>query len=102
MSKPFEFGQTVMIFLAVLGVAWWSGTIWQAKGEDRLVQACTPIEFGTDGMHRITTALIGYAPRWTLQLQSYLMGGCYYFFTIILPDGHTTGESYSSGGLRAE
>ena len=95
MSKPFEFGQTVFIFLTVLGVAWWMGTIWKAEGEDRLNQACMPLEFATSGMHEVTTALIGYPPKWTLYVQSYLMGGCYYFFSVILPKAE---ESETLGG----
>jgi len=98
MSKPAEFGQTVFIFLAVLGAAWWFGTVWQARGEEKLVQACRPIEYATDGLHEITTALVGYPPRWTLELQSYLMGGCYYFFSVILPDKAAAPES--AGGIR--
>jgi hypothetical protein len=100
MSKPFEFGQTVFIFLAVLGAAWWVGTIWKAQGEDRLVQACIPIEFSTDTLHQVTTALVGYPPTWTLKLQSYLMGGCYYFFSVILPDSNNNGSYIRSGGVR--
>ena len=96
MSKPFEFGQTVFIFLSVLGVAWWFGTIWKAAGEDRLTQACMPLEFVTDGLHEVTTALIGYPPTWTIYIQSYLMGGCYYFFSVILPSkGDGSGGSIS-------
>lgn len=98
MSKPFEFGQTVFIFLSVLGAAVWIGTIWKAEGEDRLNQACLPLEFVTDGLHEVTTALIGYPPRWTLYLQSYLMGGCYYFFSVILPNPNEEG---AQGGVRA-
>jgi hypothetical protein len=100
MSKPFEFGQTVFIFLSLVGVCIWIGTIWKATGEDRLNQACMPLEFATDGLHQITEALIGYPPRWTLYIQSYLMGGCYYFFSVILPDDQADDSAIGGAAIQ--
>ena len=91
------FGKTVLTFLAAIGVAIWIGIIWKAEGEDKLVEACFPIEWSTTTLHDVTTALIGREPVWTLRLQRYLMGGCYYFFSIMI----TTGDDASgSGGIR--
>ncbi len=86
--------ESTFAFLAVIGIAWWAGTIYMSEKDERLVQACLPIEFTTNGLHHITTALVGYPPRWTLTMQSYLMGGCYYFFSVMLPHG----EGDSVGG----
>jgi hypothetical protein len=105
MSKPYEFGQTVFIFLSVLGVAWWGGTIYMAKGEDKLAQSCLPIELSTDALHKVSTALIGYPPRWTLYLQSYLMSGCLYFSKTMIDSfggRGTSGDLTPEGGLRVE
>ena len=95
MGKALEFAQTVIIFLSVLGIAIWIGIVFKAEGEDKLVEACNPIEYTTNGLHSMTTALIGREPRWTLSLQRYLLRGCYYFFSVIVRD--TDGNE---GGIR--
>ena len=97
-DKAFEFGQTVLVFLTALGVAWWMGAIMTAKADEKLKIACAPIEFTADGVHELTTALIGYPPRWTLNVKAYLMGGCYYFFSIVLQPSEETGAV--RGGVR--
>ncbi len=104
MSKPFEFGQTILVFASLIGVCIWVGMIIAARGEDRLSAACKPVEFTTDFVHEFTTALIGQQPTWTLYLQQYLMGGCYYFFSIVLtPALSNTGEVGTPvGGIRTE
>lgn len=106
MRGIFETVETVIAFLAVVGIAWWTGTIYMAEKEERLIQACVPIEWTTNGLHHVTTALVGYPPRWTLALQSYLMGGCYYFFSVMLPntsDSIETAPMYQpQGGIRQE
>lgn len=86
MSSVIDTLETVFAFLAVIGISWWIGTIYMAEDDERLVQACVPIEWSTNGLHHLTTALVGYPPSWTLSLQSYLMGGCYYFFSVMLPN----------------
>ena len=96
-SAAFAFGKTVLTFLATIGIAIWIGIIWKAEGEDKLVEACYPIEWSTDSLHDVTTALIGKEPVWTLKLQRYLMGGCYYFFSIMLRSGD---DNPNSGGVR--
>lgn len=104
MRGIFETVETVIAFLAVIGIALWVGTIYMSEREQRLIQACVPIEWTTDGVHHVTTALVGYPPRWTLTVQSYLMGGCYYFFSVMLPntkDSIDTGAVYMpQGGIR--
>lgn len=96
MRGVFEMAETVFAFLAVIGIAWWVGTIYMAEKEQKLIQACVPIEFSTNGLHHVTTALVGYPPRWTLSLQSYLMGGCYYFFSVMLPN---QSQNINTGGV---
>ena len=98
MGKAFEFGYTVLVFLTLIGVAVWIGIIYKAEGADKLVEACSPIDFATDGLHNTTTALIGREPVWTLRLKAYLMGGCYYFFSVILTDHE--GDGSIRGGIR--
>ncbi|MBI1308542.1 MAG: hypothetical protein GC129_01610 [Proteobacteria bacterium] len=83
MSKPFEFGQTVFIFLALIGVCVWIGMILAAKGESKLEQSCKPIELSTQFLHQAAFALVGNQPTWTLYVQRYLMSGCYYFFSVL-------------------
>lgn len=96
--------ETVISFLAVIGISWWVGTVYMAEKEERLIQACVPIEWTTNGVHHVTTALVGYPPRWTLSVQSYLMGGCYYFFSVMLPNTsdsiNTSGVVAPQGGIR--
>lgn len=100
-EKAFEFGNTVFIFLAALGLAWWIGTIMSARGEDKLVTACAPIEFSTNGLQSITAGLVGYTPNWTISTEKYLMSGCYYFFSQML-DTNESGKTGSiiRGGVR--
>ena len=104
MRGVFEQAETVFALLAVIGIAWWVGTIYMAEKEQKLIQACVPIEYSTNGLHHVSTALVGYPPRWTLSLQSYLMGGCYYFFSVMLPnqsDSISTSPAYQiRGGVR--
>jgi hypothetical protein len=104
MSKPFEFGQTLLVFGLLIGVCIWIGMIVAARGEERLSAACKPVEFSTDFVHQMTTALIGQQPTWTLYLQQYMMSGCYYFFSVVLtPALNDTGDVGTPvGGVRAE
>lgn len=98
MGKAFEFGYTVLVFLTAIGIAVWVGIIFKAEGADRLVEACSPLEFTTDGLHNTTTALIGREPVWTIRLQAYLLSSCYYFFSVILSDSAEEGDL--GGGIR--
>jgi|GEM_PF-2307316 len=97
-SKPFEFAHTVLIFLALIGVCVWIGMIIAARGEARLEQACKPLEFTTDALHQVAFALVGSQPVWTLYVQSYLMKGCYYFFSVVFSEKMTTGNSIFGTG----
>lgn len=97
-EKAFEFGNTVFIFLAALGLAWWIGTIMAAKGPEKLDTACKPIEFSIDGVQSTAAGLVGYTPNWTLSTERYLMSGCYYFFSVMLKTGGD--DSAIQGGVR--
>lgn len=97
-GKPFEFGQTVLIFLALIGVCIWIGMILNAKGEAKLEQSCKPVEVTTQFLHEAAFAAMGHQPTWTLYVQEYLMSGCYYFFSVIFSQhdgllGTGSGES---------
>lgn len=106
MSKPFEFGQTVLIFLALIGVCIWVGMILNAKGEAKLEQSCKPVEISTQFLHQAAFALVGSQPTWTLYVQRYLMSGCYYFFSVLFTQhaesaslGGTTSKPSGGGGF---
>lgn len=99
MSKPFEFGQTVFIFLALIGVCVWIGMIVAAKGEERLEQACKPVEFTTEAIHQAAFALVGRQPTWTLYVQRYLMSGCYYFFSVLFSQQNEAATLSADGTL---
>ncbi len=90
-----DFGKTVLLFLSVLGIAWWAGAVMKAEGEDKLVEACRPIEFATDKLIVISTGLTGFTPNWTLRTKEVLDGGCYYFFSTFL---FAPSEISSEGG----
>jgi hypothetical protein len=93
-----EFGKTVFLFLSLIGVSIWVGMIWKAEGEDKLVEACHPIDWSMDTLHDVTTGLIGREPQWTLRTQRYLMSGCYYFFSTMLKAPSEQGVR--QGGVR--
>lgn len=104
-STPISAAQNIVILMAMAGFAVWIGMILQAEREDKLEVACSPIEFSTDGLHEMATGLVGYPPNWTLTLQEYLMGGCYYFFsTVLLGEGgdeeDITGATRPRGAIR--
>lgn len=103
-STPINSAQNIIVLLAMVGFAVWIGMILQAEREDKLEVACAPIEFSTDGLHGMATGLVGYPPNWTLTLQEYLMGGCYYFFSTVLlgdsgEDEDVTGATRSRGAI---
>ncbi len=98
-EKAFEFGNTVLVFLSALGLAWWIGTIMSARGPEKLETACAPVEFSMNGLQSISTGLVGYTPNWTLSSERYLLSGCYYFFSVILKPGDDTG-GVVQGGVR--
>lgn len=79
-----SFLSTVLVFGFIAAICLWIGLIYTAQGEQRLEQACKPVEYTTNMLHEVTTAIIGRQPTWTLYTQRYLMTGCYYTFSIIL------------------
>jgi len=102
-DKSLELATTAVMFLSIIGGALWAGSVIQAKGAEKLEQACYPIDFATDQVQRLTTALVGFTPRWTVSVKQYLEGGCYYFFSIILrPDieGEGLPGTEPQGGVR--
>ena len=100
-EKAFEFGNTVFIFLAALGAAWWIGTIMAAHGSKKLETACAPVQYSVDGIQSVSTGLVGYTPNWTLSTERYLMSGCYYFFSVMLkPGDSSSGGAVVRGGVR--
>lgn len=107
MSKSLEFGQTALIFLALIAVCIWIGMIVAAKGEEKLTQSCKPVEISTQFLHQATFALVGTQPTWTLYVQRYLMSGCYYVFSYVFSqqeDENSIGgdgeELPTTGGIR--
>jgi hypothetical protein len=101
-KKPNDFIQSILMFTALIGICIWIGMIIAAKGEDRLAQACRPLEIGTDTLHEVATALTGTQPSWTLYVQQYVMAGCYYFFGVVLASFIPTNQTLEgdTGGLR--
>lgn len=79
-----DYGKSVILFLSFVGFCLWVGIVYKAKGEDKLNEACYPIDFSTEKLQEFTAALVGFTPQWTLGLRRYLVGGCYYFFSVIL------------------
>lgn len=79
-----SFLSTVLVFGIIIGLCVWIGLVLTSQGEDRLEQACKPVEYTTNLLHEVTTAVLGRQPTWTLYVQRYLMTGCYYTFSVIL------------------
>jgi hypothetical protein len=76
----------ILTFIVLIAVCVWVGAIVSSKGENRLSQACKPVEFSTQLLHQLAFAVVGSAPQWTLYTQGYLMTGCYYAFSVIFSD----------------
>lgn len=87
---------TLLIFALIAGLLLWLALVLTTQGEERLEQACKPVEYSTQFLHDATTAIIGRQPTWTLYVQRYLMTGCYYSFSVILSQG-TQGETVGGG-----
>lgn len=94
-----ELGKTIFLLLSVLGFAWWAGSVMKAAGEDKLTTACSPVEYTTDQLIKISTGLTGFTPQWTVKTKQVLQGGCYYFFSTFLFSGDL-GEG--QGGVRTK
>ncbi len=76
--------RTIFLLASVLAFSYWTGLVMKADGEDKLTEACHPVEFATDQLIRITTGLSGFTPNWTIRTKEVLQGGCYYFFSTFL------------------
>lgn len=95
-----DFARTVFLLASVLAFAYWTGLVMKAVGEDKLTEACHPIEFATDQLIKITTGLTGFTPNWTVKTKQVLQGGCYYFFSTFLFSEGLDSTSDSEGGVR--
>ncbi|RYG58417.1 MAG: hypothetical protein EON60_13225 [Alphaproteobacteria bacterium] len=90
---------TIVAFIIIGGLLIWLAMVLTSNGEKRLENACKPIEYTTNMLHEITTAVMGSQPTWTLYVQRYLMTGCYYTFSIILKEGIPgSGDEATFGG----
>ncbi len=104
-NQTLDIVTTGFMFFSIIGAAWWAGSVMQADGAEKLEQACYPVGFATDQVQRLTTALVGFTPRWTVATKQYLEGGCYYFFSIILKpdiDPETLPDGSPVGGVRTQ
>ncbi len=79
-----SFLSTVLVFGLIIGLCIWLALVLTSQGENRLEQACKPVEYTTNLLHEVTSAVMGRQPTWTLYVQRYLMTGCYYTFSIIM------------------
>lgn len=98
---------SLLVFAALIAICVWIGMIVAAKGEQRLQQACKPVEYSTQLLHEITFALVGGQPTWTLYIQRYLMTGCYYAFSVLFSQqqtpfgpGSESGQAAPAGGIQ--
>lgn len=89
-----DFIKTIVFSLAVFGAAIWIGAVIQAKSEEKLDVACSPLDFAIGKIQVVATGLIGYTPNWTYSARKVLVGGCYYFFsTFLFVDEEDIGKS---------
>lgn len=93
-----SFLNSLIAFALIGGILLWLALIVSSHGEDRLEQACKPVEFTTNMLHEVTTSIIGRQPTWTLYVQRYLMTGCYYSFSVVLSQSVTGKDKDTFGG----
>jgi hypothetical protein len=79
-----DLARTIILLFSVMGFAWWAGTVMKAEGDDKLKEACHPVDFVTTQLIKVATGLSGFTPQWTLGTKKVLVGGCYYFFSTFL------------------
>jgi hypothetical protein len=103
---------TVVVFAFIGGLLVWLALVLTSSGEQRLDNACKPVEYTTDFLHEVVTAVIGRQPTWTLYTQNYLMTGCLYSFSVLMSQklpsaddeatfgGATTEPEAAVGGIR--
>jgi hypothetical protein len=96
-----SFLNSLVAFAFIGGILLWLALVVTAQGEQRLEQACKPVEFTTNMLHEVTTSVIGRQPTWTLYVQRYLMTGCYYGFSVIMSQSLPGTEESTFGGNTA-
>lgn len=89
---------TIVVFVFIGGLLLWLALVLTSDGEKRLENACKPVEYTTNLLHEVTTAVVGSQPTWTLYVQRYLMTGCYYTFSIIMQEGVPGSDDGTFGG----
>ena len=92
---------TIIVFGLIIGLCIWLAMVLTSQGERRLEQACKPVEYSTQFLHEMVTTVIGRQPTWTLYVQSYLMTGCYYGFSVIMSEG-TSSSPLDGSVIRKE
>lgn len=98
-KKPsMSFLTTIFVFGFIGGLLIWLALVLTSQGEQRLEQACKPVEYSTQLLHEVTQGLIGRQPTWTLYVQRYLMTGCYYSFSVIFAQGIPGEKGDTIGG----
>lgn len=94
-----DLARTILLLASILGIAWWAGTVMKAEGEDKLVEACHPVELATSSLINVTNALVGYPPKWTFGTKRIMDGSCYYFFgSLLFSNPSEAAESSRPGG----
>ena len=51
-----DFARTVFLLASVLAFAYWTGLVMKASGEDKLTEACHPVDVATNQLIKITLA----------------------------------------------
>ncbi|MCP4355579.1 MAG: hypothetical protein GY793_08130 [Proteobacteria bacterium] len=95
-----DFVKTILFSLAVMGCALWVGAILQAKADEQLDVACSPLDFAISKVQVIATGLVGYTPQWTYSARRVLVSGCYFFFSAVLFAEKKDIGKESSTGIR--
>lgn len=100
----------ILVFAILIGLGLWVLMVLSTEGEQRLDQACRPVQVGTQFLHDTASAVAGRQTQWTLYVQRYLMTGCYYGFSILFTNTlehndlsgvpATLGTGQASGGLQ--
>lgn len=83
-KSTFSSLNALLAFAFIIGLFIWLALVLTSEGEERLEQACKPVEYTTQLLHDVTAAIIGRQPTWTLYVQQYLMTGCYYSFSVLM------------------
>lgn len=96
-KSSFSSLNSLIAFAFIIALLIWGWMVFSAQGEERLEQACKPVEYSTQFLHETTTAIIGRQPTWTLYVQRYLMTGCYYSFSVLFAQGTHQGNELGGG-----